>query len=74
MLRKVLTIVSIVVISVFCLTGCKKKPEPAESGAEAAKTTAEYEAEAKKKITKENMAAELEQIEKAVEEEISEGQ
>jgi PBP1b-binding outer membrane lipoprotein LpoB len=74
MLRKVLTIVSIVVISVFCLTGCKKKSEPAESEAEATKTTAEYEAEAKKEITKENMAAELEQIEKAVEEEISEGQ
>ena len=74
MLRKVLIIVSMVAISVFCLTGRKKKSEPAESGAKAAKTTAEYEAEAKKEITKENMAAELEQMEKAVEEEISEGQ
>ena len=74
MLRKVLVIVAVAAISVFCLSGCKKRSSEAESGEEVVKTTAEYEAEAKEQITEENVAEELESIEKALEQEISQGQ
>jgi len=74
MLRKVLVIVAVAAISVFCLSGCKKRSSEAESGEEVVKTMAEYEAEAREQITKENMAEELESIEKALEQEISGGQ
>ena len=72
MLRKVLVIVAVTVISVFCLSGCKKRSSEAESSQEVLKTMAEYEAEAKKQINKENMAEELERIEKTLEQEVSE--
>ncbi len=65
MLRKVLVIIIAAAICVFSLSGCKKKSD------EEAKTAAEYKAEAEKEITKENMAEELEAIEKAMEEDIS---
>ena len=71
MLRKVLVIVAVTVISVFYLSGCKKGSGEAESGEESLKTTAEYEAEARKEINKENIAEELERIEKALEQEVS---
>jgi ABC-type phosphate/phosphonate transport system substrate-binding protein len=74
MLRKVLVIVAVTAISVFCLSGCKKRSSEAESGQEALKTMAEYEVEAKKQINKENMAEELERIEKTLEQELSEEQ
>jgi thiamine biosynthesis lipoprotein ApbE len=71
MLRKMLVIAVAAAMATFCLSGCKKspsetKPEPNEA---AVKTMAEYEAEAKKDITKENMNAELKKIEKEVEKE-----
>jgi len=81
MLHKVLVIVAVTAISVFCLSGCKKRssePHPserrgeAESSQEVLKTMAEYEAEARKQINKENMAEELERIEKTLEQEVSE--
>lgn len=71
MLRKVLVIVAVTAISVFCLSGCKKRSSEAESSQEVLKTMAEYEAEAKKQINKENMAEELECIEKTLEQEVS---
>lgn len=74
MLRKVLVIVAVTAISVFCLSGCKKRSSKAESGQEVLKTMAEYEAEAKKQINKENMAEELERIEKTLEQEVSKEQ
>jgi len=74
MIRKVLVIVAVTAISVFCLSGCKKRSSEAESDEEVLKTIAEYEAEAKKQINKENMADELDRIEKALEEEISQEQ
>ena len=67
MLRKVLVIVAVTVISVSFLSGCKKR----SSGS---KTTAEYEAEAKQQVNKENMAEELDNIEKALGKEISQEQ
>ena len=74
MLRKVLIIIAVATISVSCLSGCKKRSSEAESGQEVVKTMAEYEAEARKQINKENMAEELENIEKAIEQEISQEQ
>jgi len=74
MFRKILVIVIVTAISVFCLSGCKKRSSEAESSQEVPKTMAEYEAEAKKQINKENMAEELERIEKTLEQEVSEEQ
>lgn len=67
MLRKVLVIVAVIVI---CAFGCKRRSSEPEAGGEKLKTTAEYQAEAKEQINKENMAEELEKIEKAMEQEI----
>ena len=64
MFRKILVIVVMTVISVFCLNGCKKQEDEV-------KTAAEYKAEAKEQINKDNMAEELENIEKALEQDIS---
>jgi hypothetical protein len=74
MLHKVLIIVAATAISVFCLSGCKKRSSEAESSQEVLKIMAEYEAEAKKQINKENMGEELERIEKTLEQELSEEQ
>jgi len=71
MFRKILVIAIVTAISVFWLSGCKKRPSETETEREVLKTTAEYEAEARKQINKENMAEELESIEKTLEQEIS---
>ena len=70
MLRKLLVIAAVTAISVFCLSGCKKRSGEAESGQEELKTMTEYEAEAKSQINKENMVEELEKIKKELEREI----
>ena len=71
MFRKVLVIVTVTAISVFCLSSCKKRSSEAEPDEEVLKTVAEYDSEAKKQINKENMADELERIEKALDQELS---
>ena len=71
MFRKILVIVIVTAISVFCLSGCKKRSSEPEPGEEVLKTTAEYQAEARQQINKENMAQELDSIEKEMEQEIS---
>ena len=73
MFRKILVIVIVTAISVFCLSGCKKRSSEPESepAQEVLKTTAEYQAEAREQINKENMAEELEGIEKELELDIS---
>ena len=53
---------------VMCLMGCKKSPK------EGPKTPADYEAQAKKEINKDQMDAELERISNALEQEISRGE
>ena len=68
MLRKVLVIIVSATISFFCISGCDGD---AESDEVVVKTMAEYEAEAEAQINEENMAEELEKIEKALEQEIS---
>lgn len=72
MLRKVLVIIVSATISFFYFSGCDKTSSDAEPDEEVAKTMAEYEDEAEAQINEENMAEELEKIEKALEQELSE--
>ncbi len=72
MLRTIVVIVSIAAISVFWMSGCKKTSSESKPEEEVVKTQAEYDAEAKKDITKDNMASELEKMEKDVEQDVSE--
>jgi ABC-type phosphate/phosphonate transport system substrate-binding protein len=74
MARKVLITVVVAAISVFLVTGCKKGPSEDQSGQPEIKTSAEYEAEAESEITEENMAKELEKMEKELEAELGRGQ
>jgi hypothetical protein len=75
MLRRLLVIAAAAAIMVFCVDGCKKSPDEDETGAGAkAPTIEDYRAEAEKEITRENMAAELDRLEKEIEQDISEGQ
>lgn len=71
MFRKILVIVIVTAISISCLSGCKKRSSEPEPAQEVLKTTAEYQAEAREQINKENMAEELEGIEKELEFDIS---
>ncbi|MHC4132343.1 MAG: hypothetical protein ACYSSP_07590 [Planctomycetota bacterium] len=67
MLRKTL-LIALMLSMCFFLIGCKKKSTPAETTEDVVvKTQAEYQAEAEKEITPENMEAELDTLEKAME-------
>jgi len=70
---RVTIVVTSIMLCGFFLAGCSKKgeTEPAE---EQLKSVSEYQAEAQKEITAENMDQELEKIEKDVEQEISQEQ
>ncbi len=72
MLRKLIAVVLIAVVAVAGF-GCKKTPAktPAKSAPQKTevKSQPEYDAKAKKEITSENMQAELDKIEKDVEQE-----
>jgi hypothetical protein len=59
---------------VFCVTGCKKDSDESGANQQSVKTAAEYEAEAKEQINKENMDRELDELEKSLEQEISQEQ
>ena len=74
MWRKILVIAIMTMMSVFCLSGCKKDSGQTQSDQEEIKTAAEYEADAEEQINKENMAEELERIEKTLEQDISKEQ
>jgi hypothetical protein len=71
MFSKLIT-VAVVVILTVAGAGCKKKPaspnQPASPKA-AVKSQAEYNEMAKKQITKDNMQAELDKVEKEVQQE-----
>lgn len=70
MLRQFSVIIVLILLSIFCLNGCKKRPEQAEPNQKGSEAIADYEAEAKEQIDKENMSEELERIEKALEQEM----
>jgi uncharacterized protein HemX len=74
MLRKVLSTALVAAIVGLCLGGCSKKSTQAEPNEQAVKTVEEYRAEAKRDINEDNMAEELEKMEKEVEQELSEEQ
>ncbi|MHC4264756.1 MAG: hypothetical protein ACYSUK_02355 [Planctomycetota bacterium] len=64
-------LITTLVLSCFCIVGCKKKSTPAETTEDVAvKSAAEYEMEAEKEITAENMDAELNALEKEMEAEL----
>jgi uncharacterized membrane protein (DUF106 family) len=71
MLLKILVIAAITAISI---SGCKKHSSEPQLDQEEVKTVAEYEDKAKKEITKENMAQELDKIEKDLQQEINQKQ
>lgn len=88
MLRKILVIGFIAAMVVFGLNGCGKEPveSPSETeevkaaaedkapAKEQIKTAAQYQAQAKEQITEDNMADELDKIEKELEQDISQEQ
>jgi len=63
MLQAILVLAVTTVVLLFSVSGCKKASRGPEAGEEEVKTAAEYEAEAKKEINKENMNQELDKIE-----------
>jgi len=71
MLLKILFIAAITAISV---SGCKKHSSEPQLEQEEVKTAAEYEADAKKEINKENMAQELDKLEKELQQETNQKQ
>jgi hypothetical protein len=75
MLRRIIVILAVVVIAIG-LVGCKKssRPSAAPKPEGEVKTDAEYEAQAKKEINKDNMAGELDKIDREMQvEAIAEG-
>jgi len=66
MLKKLLAI-SVLVLLMFAFFGCKKTADNKVSNEAAAKSTAEYQAEAKSQINKDNMSSELDKLEKSIE-------
>ena len=65
MMRRMFIWISVVVIGLLCVNGCKKKSE------EPIKSQAEYKAEAVQEINAENMDSELGKLEKQLEQDIS---
>jgi len=72
MLRKISIIIIVLLLSMPCLNGCEKRSDKTQTDQEPVKTEAEYAAEAKEQINKDNMDQELERLEKSVEQDISE--
>ena len=62
MSKKTLIAISLIALAFFFTSGCKKVDT---------KSQVDYQADAKKEITQENMDTELEKIEKSMEAEIS---
>jgi predicted secreted protein len=72
MLRKLFTVVVIVTLTI-AIFGCRKKPAAEATQKVAVKNQAEYDAQANKEIDSNNMQAELDKIEKQMQQEKSEG-
>ncbi|TFG50162.1 MAG: hypothetical protein E4H40_01780 [Candidatus Brocadiia bacterium] len=69
MFRRILMI--LVLSGLLFAGGCKKKSSEAPAEDVVVKTSAEYEAQAQKEITEENMDSELQKIEKEMQQESS---
>jgi nitrous oxide reductase accessory protein NosL len=72
MLRKLIAVVAIVALTIMAF-GCRKKPAAETPQKMEVKNQAEYNEMAKKEITPENMQAELDKIEKQMQQEKSQG-
>lgn len=73
MLRKVFVIILLVILGSLYSGGCDKTSSDSETDEEVVvKTQAEYDAEAEKQITEENMEEELKKLEQAIDKEITE--
>jgi uncharacterized protein HemX len=72
MLRKLFAVVVVVALTV-AVFGCRKKPAQETTQKMEVKSQTEYNEMAKKEITPENMQAELDKIEKQMQQEKSEG-
>jgi predicted small lipoprotein YifL len=73
MSRMIIAACIAVMLSVLCATGCaKKSPPPAP--AEKTKTAAEYKAEADKEINEQNASAELDKLQKNIDQEAAQEQ
>ena len=71
--RKLFIIIALAILGFFYIGGCDKTSNDNESNGDVVvKTQAEYEAEAGEQITEENMEEELGNLEKQIEQEISE--
>ena len=71
--RKLFIIIALAILCSFYISGCDKTSSDNESNGDVVvKTQAEYEAEAGEQITEENMEEELGNLEKQIEQEISE--
>ncbi len=66
---RVILIIALMAMTSFGFSGCKKSTDEEE-----VKTAAEYKAEAKEQINEDNMAAELERLEKELEQDVSQEQ
>jgi len=66
-------IITLAILGSFFISGCGKTSSDNETGGDVeVKTQAEYDAEAKEQITEDNMEQELANLEKQIEQEISE--
>jgi len=72
MLRKLFVVVVVVALTV-AVFGCRKKPAAETPQKIEVKSQAEYDSRAKKEIDSNNMKAELDKIEKQMQQEKSEG-
>ena len=73
MLRKVFVIILLAILGSFYLGGCDKTSSDSETDEDVVvKTQAEYDAEAEKQITEENMEEELKKLEETIDKEIGE--
>ena len=68
MLRKTLIMILLVTLCLFYINGCDTETEEEV----VVKTAAEYEAEAEKQITEENIEDELKKLEETIDKEMSE--
>jgi serine protease inhibitor len=72
MLRKLIAVVVIVTLTIVC-SGCRKKAGQSSKSKTEVKSQAEYDAQAKKDIDANNMQAELDKLEKEIQQESTGG-
>ncbi len=72
MLRKLITVV-VLTLAIVIVSGCRKKPAQTETAQTEVKSQADYNEMAQKDINSENMQAELDKLEKEIQQESTGG-